>query len=209
MRLESFQITNFRSIDDSGEVAVGDQVCLVGKNEAGKTAILHALGALNPHPSTPLTLDKERDYPRKRLTEYDRHHPDEQAIVIRTWWSIDASEWGPLHQHLGPKPLANKSIEVWRAYGDTAPKWHLHLEFKAVLDHLLNKHNVSEEDRCPINEARTTDQLRALLEGLPNRSESQESLLAEMNAWPGKNATGLAKSLLTLPSFMYFSHYDR
>lgn len=40
MRLNTVQITNFRSIDDSGEFTVEDVTCLVGKNESGKTAVL-------------------------------------------------------------------------------------------------------------------------------------------------------------------------
>ena len=55
MRLAKVHITNFRSIEDSGEFDVGQVLCLVGKNEAGKTAILQALAGLNPrHKPTPM-----------------------------------------------------------------------------------------------------------------------------------------------------------
>jgi predicted ATP-dependent endonuclease of OLD family len=40
---------NFKSVEDSDEFSVGGVTCLVGKNEAGKTAILQALHRLNPH----------------------------------------------------------------------------------------------------------------------------------------------------------------
>ena len=43
MKLESVRITNFRCIDDSGEFKIGQVACLVGKNESGKTSLLHAL----------------------------------------------------------------------------------------------------------------------------------------------------------------------
>lgn len=49
MRLRSFQVKKFRNIVDSGEVEVEEQVtCLVGKNEAGKSALLEALYLFNP-----------------------------------------------------------------------------------------------------------------------------------------------------------------
>ena len=49
MRLRSFQVKKFRNIVDSGEVTVEKQVtCLVGKNEAGKSALLEALYLFNP-----------------------------------------------------------------------------------------------------------------------------------------------------------------
>ena len=47
MLLKTFQIHDFQSIRDSNPVEVGDITCL-GKNEAGKTAILGALYRLNP-----------------------------------------------------------------------------------------------------------------------------------------------------------------
>ena len=76
MRLVSAQVTNFRSVEDSSPFAVGQVTCLVGKNEAGKSAVLMALAALNPHDATPAVLDKERDYPRRSLTRYDELHPN-------------------------------------------------------------------------------------------------------------------------------------
>lgn len=57
MRLISFHVKTFRNVLDSTEVDVGDVTCLVGKNEAGKSAVLQALHTLNPaNASAPLTL---------------------------------------------------------------------------------------------------------------------------------------------------------
>lgn len=61
MKLISAHVTNFRSAEDSEPFSVEQVTCLVGKNEAGKSAILLALAALNPHPSTPIAYDRERD----------------------------------------------------------------------------------------------------------------------------------------------------
>lgn len=49
MHLRSFQVMRFRNVVDSGKIAVEEQVtCLVGKNEAGKSALLEALYLFNP-----------------------------------------------------------------------------------------------------------------------------------------------------------------
>ena len=48
MKLTKVRITNFQSIHDSTEFDIADVTCLVGKNEAGKTALLKALYRLNP-----------------------------------------------------------------------------------------------------------------------------------------------------------------
>ena len=71
IKLEEFRIRNFRGIDDSDWIKIGDITALVGINESGKTSILHALSTLNPG-SGELELDYIRDFPRKKLTsEYD------------------------------------------------------------------------------------------------------------------------------------------
>jgi predicted ATP-dependent endonuclease of OLD family len=91
MKLVKAQVTNYRSVENSGEFTIDDMLCLVGKNEAGKTAILLAIAGLNPHPLTPITYDKERDYPRRFLTEYGERHPHDQAVVATTWWQPEAN----------------------------------------------------------------------------------------------------------------------
>ena len=48
MQLKKIRIQNFQSVIDSNEFEIGDVTCLVGKNEAGKTAMLKALYRLNP-----------------------------------------------------------------------------------------------------------------------------------------------------------------
>ena len=48
MKLRTIRIREFKSVWDSGPFDVDRVACLVGKNEAGKTAILQALYRLNP-----------------------------------------------------------------------------------------------------------------------------------------------------------------
>ena len=63
MLLRHFKVVRFRNVLDSGEIPVEEDVtCLVGKNESGKTALLHALQRLNP--ARPSSFELEADYPR-------------------------------------------------------------------------------------------------------------------------------------------------
>jgi AAA15 family ATPase/GTPase len=48
MELIQFRITNFRSINDSGDVTVSKLTSLVGRNESGKSNLLLGLATLNP-----------------------------------------------------------------------------------------------------------------------------------------------------------------
>lgn len=48
MRLESFRITNFRSVSDSGWVNVSQITSILGRNESGKSNLLRGLPPVVP-----------------------------------------------------------------------------------------------------------------------------------------------------------------
>ena len=70
MRLEWFHVREFQSVRDSGRVNVGDMACLVGKNEAGKSALFRALYRLNPIAKTDGSFSATHDYPRMHVEDY-------------------------------------------------------------------------------------------------------------------------------------------
>ena len=53
MKLIEAQVENFKCVEDSKAFRIDQVTCLIGKNEAGKTALLEALYKLNP-------VDKEK-----------------------------------------------------------------------------------------------------------------------------------------------------
>jgi len=77
MKLKAFRIMNYKCVDDSGEVPIGDYTVLVGKNESGKTAILRAIHKFNP--ATPMSNNGLREFPRKRFHEF---HGDARTRLI-------------------------------------------------------------------------------------------------------------------------------
>ena len=80
MRLKSVRVGEFKSVHDSGEFETGDVTCLVGKNEAGKTAVLEALYRLRPvidsHGTFNVTHDPVRCLPKVV-------HPDVAALKLQ------------------------------------------------------------------------------------------------------------------------------
>jgi len=189
-----------------------DQVlCLVGKNEAGKTAILHGLAGLNPHPSTPIEFNKERDYPRRHLTEYSNRHKDGEAVVIRTEWTISTEEKREIAELLGPDALSSDVVTIFRRYGSAGPEWQLPIDYPAVIEFLMTDEKLTAVDKKGLGNPTTTDELRKALEAVSERSDKQNRLLDRLNKLPGKNGSGAVKAILqrSFPRFMYFSHYDR
>ncbi len=139
MKLVKAQVTNYRSVEDSGEFILDDMLCLVGKNESGKTAILQAIAGLNPHPLTPIVYDKERDYPRRFLTEYSERHPDKDAIVVTTWWQPDTSTQKNIAEQIGQNGLKPELIKLIRRYEAKEPEFHIEIDYPSAVEFLISQ----------------------------------------------------------------------
>ena len=95
MKLTKVHITEFQSIQDSTEFKIDDVTCLVGKNEAGKTALLKALYRLNPIVEADGKFDVTNDYPRRSVTDYEdevkagRRKP---AQVVHATYALESND---------------------------------------------------------------------------------------------------------------------
>ena len=211
MRLVNFRITNFRSIQDSGLIEVGPSLCLVGKNEAGKTAVLNALASLNPHPSTPFALDVERDYPRQHLTQYQRIAKEKPATVIESRWELSAEDRATLEKEFGGGSVPANPVTVTRKYDTPDLEWDFDFNYTAAVKHLLDTAGLSDFERSPLNSVSTVTELTKALKALETPTAAQLTLIEKVSAYPNGSMKGYAQALLKprLPHFMYFSHYDR
>lgn len=68
MKLETFRVCNYRSINDSGDIDVSRITALLGRNESGKSNLLRALHSLNPIEGA-CALKPIKDFPRHRRLE--------------------------------------------------------------------------------------------------------------------------------------------
>ena len=212
MKLTAVRVTDFRSVEDSGEFATHHTTCFVGKNEAGKTAVLLALASLNPHSATPFTLDRERDYPRRFLTQYDSRHPGGHATAVRTVWALEPPEIDLIEAEFGQGVLLEGSVTVSRRYDSDAPTWErIPVDQRAALATLINDARLSAPERSGLKRASTSDELRELLGALENPTPKQVALRDRLMSFPGHSVTGKVEAILAdrLPKFMYFTTYDR
>ncbi|WP_146345640.1 AAA family ATPase [Phaeobacter marinintestinus] len=110
MKLTHAHIRNFRSILDSGKFSISDLCCLVGKNEAGKTATLSALQSIRPYGQAQTIFDVTEDYPRRFATRYKERHPHSEATVVETWWQMSDKAHALLAEALtsGAQKLRNQ-----------------------------------------------------------------------------------------------------
>jgi predicted ATPase len=175
VRLSSFRVRVFRNIIDSGEINVDDVTCLVGKNEAGKSALLEALHALHPA-KPPMTLDLLDEYPRWLKKEHEISGEIEQAVPITATFVLDETEAGELESTLGAPVLTARQITVTRTYGSDGPSIEAPIDYKAFLTPFLA--SCSSRLQEATSTANTVDDLRKLLNRLSSVTEGDEAAVA-------------------------------
>lgn len=141
MKLIRFRVQNFRSIDNSGVIELGQVTALVGRNESGKSNLLLALASLNP-PGGAVELNKVKDFPRSKKLE----ECTPSTVVVWTRWQLDEDEAKVIADILGAQL---EIVAVGRGYG---PKMWVDLLTEAPV-------------HDPKKAASTLKRLRPLLEG--------------------------------------------
>lgn len=211
MKLIKAHATNYRNIIDSNEVDIGQSTCLVGKNEAGKSAFLKALEGLRSTDTKFTQYGKIENYPRRHLADYDERHPDGEACVMRTVWELGADDVAAVEAELGKGVLSAKTCTVYKTYEEEGTTWTLPVNEEAAFQNLLKMHGLDADEAAAVSTAKTTQKAAEALAGLAERTANQESLLTAISKFRKKSAHLRAIDILSarMPRFMYFSHYDR
>jgi predicted ATP-dependent endonuclease of OLD family len=208
MKLIKARVQNFRSAEDTGEFTLDQVTSLVGKNEAGKTAVLLALAALNPHPKTHAALNKERDYPRRHLTNYDVRHPNDEALVISTVWRLDPEEIKEISEEFGPNALSSYEISISRRYAKEL-ELKVSLDLMAAFEHLFDNCNLLPSETENLRSASDTTELIGMLSDMDAPTENHNALLGRLQNYVCVTNKVHVIIKQHLPYFMYFSNYDR
>lgn len=210
MKLLEAKVTNFRSIEDSGKIEFNDLTCLVGKNEAGKTALLLALYGLNP--MRPFAYNRVRDYPRRYLNKHSDRHPDGYSEVINTRWRLDAEDEAAVTQNFGASTLRSKEISIAAGIdGKSRHYWSVDIDEQKALNGLQTKYKLLPDELAALDSARTLREAHALVSAVPEKSSTQQALLQALSECRDLSATLATIDVLVkrLPKFFYTSHYER
>lgn len=203
MKLTEVRIASYKSVTDSGKFKIDPKVtALVGKNEAGKSAVLEAMYRLNPIPSGhPTTFEELRDYPRRYRARDRDKIPTIRPIEMR--FELDDDDLAAVAAEYGDHALASKVVHVSRKYGDDSLCWDDEIDEVAIAHHLVDAKGLDPERY---------------------KGDSLETLISSLRTDPDVNAaTSLADNLETrdldaevrellqtqrLPKFQYFDEYN-
>lgn len=211
MKLTKIQVKNFRSIDDSGEFEIGDLTCLVGKNEAGKTAILRAIHGLAP--TDEFKYDRTRDYPRRLLSKFDERHPKGSSEVCVSNWQLSNDDLAAIVDLLGEGVLSQTNIKITSHIGKSVNTWDIPLDEGKCLRNLEARHGLAAKDKVALKQVETTAEALKVLNDIQEqeRSKSQEGLRHSILNFRDGSAYLAVIDILKkrLPNFFYTSHFER
>jgi len=211
MRLIQFEITDFQCVRDSNSVPVGDITCLLGPNEAGKTALLRALYRLNPYNDRDGNFDVVEDYPRADLEEYEyaiETGTRSPATVARASLTLDADDLNTIYQLFGPDVLTSPVLAISKGYDNTRT-FALDINEQKAFEFFLQR-AIRETGSAPaLQQSRSFADFHDAGQGLSPAEDAREffSIAAQVTEQGLDRYLYLTYLRPRLPRFVYFDEF--
>lgn len=211
MKLSQVRINEFRSVLDSNDFTINDITCLVGKNEAGKTAVLKALYGLNPIVPDDGQYDVTDDYPRREVVDY-RHDVDsgkrKPATVVTASFTLEEKEIKAIQGELGPKALLDTSLTLFKNYANKQT-FLLSIDGKEALKYVVASADLPTAIQTKLAKLESSQAVLEQLETLEDSSEVSrlKELLTKVKK---RDFNGYVYDEYLddeVPKFLYFDEY--
>ena len=214
MKLKKVRITNYQSITDSNEFDIDEITCLVGKNEAGKTALLKALYKLNPINVSDGKFNETLEYPRPDWARYRRAVRDdqeEQAQVVEATYELEADDLESLDLAFGPNCLDEDepTITLSKGYSNELVVHDMNIFEVGVLRHLITESNPSNKSMPHLMDCETAEEVLNVI-GQLDDSDSLDDLVDSMTKIIEDGiSVYIFDEIISdrLPKFLYFDEY--
>tara|TARA_B100000965_G_scaffold389201_1_gene394605 strand:+ start:3547 stop:5511 length:1965 start_codon:yes stop_codon:yes gene_type:complete len=213
MRLKEFTVREFRSIWDSGTITLDQQTtCLVGKNEAGKTALLTALYRTNPIIATDAVFNETYDYPKREVEDYRfevENGDRDEAVVVECLYELEDDDIEAVTAVLGPKVLKGKTFKRETYYGESNGRFVLSADDAFARKHLAENPALPDDLKDTLKGTADWDAFATALEAA-EATEAVNTLKALVTKVREKGlASYIFNSLIwpRAPKFLYFDEY--
>ena len=214
MKLTKVRITNFQSVEDSTEFDIGDVTCLVGKNEAGKTALLKALYRLNPILGADGNFDPTDDYPRRAVSDYEEDVEAgrrEPSRVVTATFALEPDDITAVEEVFGPECLkdATPIVTLTKGYTNRRSFQELNIDRNATLRYLVEAADLPQtltEQTRPLNSVEEIVQVLTEAE----QTEAVQNLLPTLQSISEHDVSYVVYNSILyrrIPKFLYFDEY--
>lgn len=182
MKLLEVRVREFKSIWDSGPLKLDRATtCLVGKNEAGKTALLEAIYRLNPIIKIDGNFDVTDDYPRSMVEDYTQDVESGRrthATVIQATFGLEKPEIDAVSAQFGPSALARPEVVLSKGYakhknGETIFYVDVPIIESAIVRHLVDSFQLPEPVKSEVEKIATLAQLSTHLTETGKRQDQE------------------------------------
>jgi predicted ATP-dependent endonuclease of OLD family len=153
MLLRSVRVQKFKCIEDSEEFSVDQITCLVGKNEAGKSALLEALYKLNPVDASKGDF-KKTEYPRRHWSDYKEIQETQPDNVLTTMWELTPTERQAAEQIVSAKALRSGMVRGTRGYSNVT-SWRFDCADEEVVKYQLSLANLTEDELSALEQSKS------------------------------------------------------
>lgn len=213
MKLREYAVREFRGIWDSGTIMVEDQTtCLVGKNEAGKTALLTALYRTNPIIAADAVFDETYDYPKREVEDYRfavENGDRDEAVIVECLYELDTDDAEAVTSVFGTQVLKGKTFTRKTYYGKDNSKFCLATDEAAARKHLAADPALPDDLKAVLTGAADWETFAAALDA----AEATEAVKAIKGLVAKVREKGLDSYVFNsliwprAPKFLYFDEY--
>lgn len=213
MKLTKYSVQEFKSVWDSGPIKIDDRItCLVGKNEAGKTALLDALYRTNPILPDKANFDLTFDYPKREVEDYQfslEKGEREEAVVVECEYQLEQDDIDAVASVFGEKVLKGNTFTRSTYYGKDNSKFSLEVNEQQALKHLTENASLPEAE---LEKVKLASDWAQLADALKN-AEQTEAVTALVEIVNAVKKDGLAHYIHNTiiwpkaPDMMYFDEY--
>lgn len=213
MKLSKVHVKDFHSIRDSNEFDIGDVTCLVGKNEAGKTAILQAIYKLMPIVDTDMGYSVTDDYPRRDVSDYEyeiEQGTRKHAVVATLTYELDDDDLDAVAKTFGKDALTSRTLTISKRYEQESVSISLDIDDQAAIHHLISHYSLTDEVREKLEACTTPQEMNTAIEGEEQTEAIQGiSRLADALAKSGSIEIYIFNQIIRdrVPDFLYFDDY--